>query len=214
MQYFDLKILSIFFTLLFATFSLQAIEYYCWKNNNDIRECGNYVPPEYSQKGFRHLINDGVWKDIPPALTAEEIAAQKLQEEEKQRLIDQAAEDQVLLGRFSSDLEIIDIRTSKVNEINKRIDLLQIKLDTDKTGLKDKEERYEQDKESTSSEENQLELKLSRIKDTKIRIKKQETILAEKIAERRQIINKYNIYLERYLNIKQRNNPEAISSEY
>ncbi len=32
----------------------------CWTNKDDIRECGNVVPPEYSQKGHEELSDQGI----------------------------------------------------------------------------------------------------------------------------------------------------------
>lgn len=96
------------------TLSSHAQGIKCWINANGDQECGNSVPEEYSQKGYRELNQKAIEVGkTPPAKTEAEIAelkrqeAQK-QEEERQRKIKEE-EDRKLLDLFSSE---DDIRTA------------------------------------------------------------------------------------------------------
>ena len=50
----------------------------CWTNSEGVRECGNVVPPEYSQKETRTYNEQGVNTGVKNrALTREELAVKR-----------------------------------------------------------------------------------------------------------------------------------------
>ena len=98
----------------------------CWTNKEGVRECGESVPPEYSQQGHEVISNQGtVVKETDRALTPEEIEAQKKQaaeEAEKKRAAEeQARQDQILLATFSSTDEIERQLTDQLAALTARI---------------------------------------------------------------------------------------------
>ena len=87
----------------------------CWTNDEGVKECGNVVPPEYSQKGHEELSEQGVTvKKTARAKTAEELAAEKAAKE-------QAARDQVLIDTFTTEDDLILTRDGKLQAIDTRI---------------------------------------------------------------------------------------------
>ena len=98
----------------------------CWTNNEGVKECGNVVPPEYSQKGHEELSDQGVTvKKTARAKTLEELDAEEeaeRQQAERERLAkEQAARDRVLLDTFTTEEDLILTRDGKLNAIDTRI---------------------------------------------------------------------------------------------
>lgn len=98
----------------------------CWTNNEGIKECGNVVPPEYSQQGHEEVSEQGVTvKKTERAKTLEELEAEEeaqRQQAERERLAkEQAAKDRVLLDTFTTEEDLILTRDGKLNAIDSRI---------------------------------------------------------------------------------------------
>jgi len=81
--------------------------YQCWTDENGNTACGDVVPPQHSQKGFKELNPQGALVDqVGRAKTPEEIATekraaqQKIKDEEEQK--EREGEEQKLLMQFSS----------------------------------------------------------------------------------------------------------------
>lgn len=114
--------------LTLGSVSVQAGKIKCWKNSDGIRECGNIVPPEYSQKGHDEINSQGIkTKHHERALNPEEIAERKRLDEEKkaeQRAIkEQERKDMVLLNTFANEDEIVMARNGKITSIRTEIRL-------------------------------------------------------------------------------------------
>lgn len=104
----------------------------CWTNSDGVRECGNAIPPEYSQKGSETLNDQGMVIDTQRrAKTKEELAEErrrkeaeaKRQAEEKRQREAQAAYDRVLLATFTSVQDIATARDRKLASIQGMMDL-------------------------------------------------------------------------------------------
>ena len=98
----------------------------CWTNSDGYKECGNVVPPEYSQQGHEELSDQGVTvKKTARAKTAEELAEEeeaKVQQAERERQAkEQAAKDRVLLDTFTTEEDLILTRDGKLLAIDTRI---------------------------------------------------------------------------------------------
>ena len=112
------------------TTTLAAIK--CWTNKDGVRECGNVVPPEYSQQETRTLNDRGITVDVKArAKTPEEIAAEKEKQaaeaaraaEEKRKNEEQAAYDQMLLATFTTEQDLIASRDRKLSAIDATIEI-------------------------------------------------------------------------------------------
>ena len=118
----------------------------CWTDKDGTRECGNVVPPEYSQQQTTTFNNQGVATGVEAAAkTPEEVekekaaqeAAAKRAAEEKQQQQRQAEYDHMLLATFTTDQDLIRSRDRKLSAIDATIEVtkaaitgLQKKLDT------------------------------------------------------------------------------------
>lgn len=110
----------------------------CWTNSDNIRECGNAVPPEYAQKKTETLNKRGMTTEVNErAKTPEEIAAEKVRLAEEQRLIDEEAQrekdrrtyDRVLLSTYLTESDIIRSRDRQTTSIDASIEVTTITID-------------------------------------------------------------------------------------
>lgn len=98
----------------------------CWTNSEGVKECGNVVPPEYSQKGHSEVSEQGITTGTTDrAKTTEELAAEKqaLVEQEARNKIaaKQAAYERVLLDTFTTEDDLLLARDGKLAAIDTRI---------------------------------------------------------------------------------------------
>lgn len=106
----------------------------CWTNKDGVRECGNAVPPEYSQQGHERLSDHGIKiEEKERALNDEELAEraeqERLKQEQEAALQQQAREDRILLQTFSSEQDIINSRDDKVAALEATIKLTESRID-------------------------------------------------------------------------------------
>ncbi len=98
----------------------------CWTNEDGVRECGNKIPPEYSQGASVKISRGGV-------IIGGEEAAKSLETIRKEKEASIKAEesrkaDQALLKTFSSTEDLILARNRKVEQIDKEIILLESRI--------------------------------------------------------------------------------------
>ena len=106
--------------------SAQAGKIVCWKNNEGIRECGNSVPPEFSQKSVERKSAMGVTLEkTDRAKTAEELEKRRAEAErlrvakaEQERIdTEPKRKDLVLLQTFTTEEDLKLARDGKVARI-------------------------------------------------------------------------------------------------
>ncbi len=98
----------------------------CWTNEDGVKECGNKIPPEYSQGASVKISRGGV-------VIGEEAAAKSLETIRKEKEASIKAEeslkaDQALLKTFSSTEDLILARDRKVDQIDQEIILLESRI--------------------------------------------------------------------------------------
>lgn len=205
MKKFCLKtlVLSSIFLIMGASLPVVAnSDYFCWNNDDDIRECGNYVPPQYSQKGFWKREKSGTWKFVKPAPTAEEIAEMERQKEQERQREEQRKKDEALLGLFSTEKDIENTRTGILNSIAAQIQPTEAILEGLKGNLEDLQESYERSKNNSAVSDSQLNAIQTNINGIKKRIKDTEGTLQDKLNEQIKTNLKYDAYLQRFLEIR------------
>jgi hypothetical protein len=114
----------------------------CWTNNEGVRECGNRVPPEYSQQGHQEISKSGMVVDEQSRVkTREELAEDAQQREllaEEQLVIaEKKRADNILLATYTNVIEIERARDERLKAIDASITLANkqsetIHLDLDK----------------------------------------------------------------------------------
>lgn len=116
----------------------------CWNNSEGVRECGQFVPPEYSQQRIEIINERGIVVDVKEAAKtreqlAEEARQKKLREAELKRQQEQAARDRILLNTFTTERDlrlsyagkieairgIISITTSNTETVQQNLTRLQ-----------------------------------------------------------------------------------------
>jgi len=118
----------------YLTIALIAITYTdisharikCWTNNEGVKECGDKVPPEYSQKGHQEISTQGVVVDEQErAKTEEELEEQRkldaIKAEQERIVAEKVKQDQILLRTFSGVDEIELTRDGKIAAIESSI---------------------------------------------------------------------------------------------
>ena len=102
----------------------------CWTNDDNVRECGNAVPPEYAQKAYREINKEGITVGTTErAKTKEELSKARqeaarlavVRAEETRKLREREAKDRVLLSTFTTEQELTIAHEGQVAAIDIRI---------------------------------------------------------------------------------------------
>jgi len=198
---------TLFSILLLMTMSSQAAQedYFCWNNEDGVRECGNHVPSAYSQKGFWKLDAGGTWIYVKPAKTKEEMAELERQQEEEEKRKEQDKKDRKLLDAFENEEEIEDARQAELNTIDGQIESIKTILEGLQGNLKTLEESFKFNKENELLDEHQTKAVTTDIESLKKRINDAEETLQSKRLERKTVEEKYDTFKQKYQEIKRRN---------
>ena len=132
----------------------------CWTNSDGVKECGDKVPPEYTQKGYQELSKGGIVTDETDKVkTKEELKKEKLEADaiarQKEKKENKKSLDKMLLETFNSIDEIELTKEEKLKALastikitRKRITKLQSQLDDIQNNNSiDDEENFEDDDE-------------------------------------------------------------------
>ena len=190
--------------ILLMAFPVQAKKdniLYCWLNDDEVRECGNYVSPLYSQKGFWKCRRGGECEYVNPAPTADELAAIKQEKEEERKHQEQQESDDALLGLFSRERDIENRRTALLSSIDGQIQPIQSILEGLRGNLEDLKESYNRSKDNQDVSESQVNTIRRNIDSVKKRIIDTEDTLRNKLDEKIEINIEYDTYLQRFLEI-------------
>lgn len=115
--------------------SSVAATYKCWTNDEGVRECGQTVPPEYSQQRIEVLNDRGIVIRVEePAKTPEQLEAEKRAEEqrklEEQRKAEQRRRDRVLLNTFTTERDLRLYYQDKITAIQSLINIIRSNKDS------------------------------------------------------------------------------------
>ena len=120
-----MKIFYIIFLNCFFIFSSHS-QIKCWRNSEGIKECGNKIPPEYSQKASTELNKSGVViNKLEAAKSIHVISEERRKTKELQKKI---KADMTLLKTFSTKTDLILARESKTQQIDKEIQLIKSRI--------------------------------------------------------------------------------------
>ncbi|MFP3874652.1 MAG: hypothetical protein ACLFQT_08605 [Thiohalophilus sp.] len=173
--------------------------YKCWTNEDGVRECGQNVPPEYSQQRIEILNQQGVVIDVEEAARTPEELEQEKRAAEQRKLEQEEAEekrrqDQVLLNTFASQHDLELYYEDKTAAIQNRIEI------TRASNERLQENLDEQQKQAANLErrgESLPEKLLNKMEQTKQQIANNEKFIAEKQQELEQLNAEYETKLER-----------------
>ena len=109
-------------TLFLITQPVIAAKFKCWTNSDGVKECGSYVPAEYSQKRIETRSDSGrvIEVDNRAKTQAELDEINRLTELKKiadEKAAVQKKKDDILLKTFTRERDINMLRDSKINVI-------------------------------------------------------------------------------------------------
>jgi len=196
--------LALFFILCLIAQPLYANKIRCWTNDEGVFECGNYIPQEYSQKGFSEYDESGrKIKDIKPAASPEEIAERERQQEQERQHQEQLKKDRAFLDIFPNERDIETARQAELRAIDSEIRSLEAIIEGLKRNVKAMENSYERSKALNASKR-QLTTIQGNIDSVKKRIKDTEDTLQQTQIKRDKTNQKYDGHIQRYRDIKRR----------
>jgi hypothetical protein len=108
----------------------SSAQFKCWTNKDGLKECGNAVPPEYSQQEHTAYSAQGLTvKHSGRAKSAEEFAEEQRQLDLKKEADRKRQEiektDKVLLATFSSEDDLLLARDGKLASVEGQIQLTE-----------------------------------------------------------------------------------------
>ena len=174
----------------------------CWTNSEGIKECGDKIPPEYTQQGYQELSKGGIVLEEKERIkTKEELEKAKKEaaiiarEEEKER--NKKARDRMLIETFASIEELETARDQKIEAVESTIKITQKRIIKLQYLLDDELNRNALDKQIDGEDKklNNTELLKEQISDNKKFIK-------NKIDEQRKIKKPYIEYISRFKELK------------
>ncbi|MDD9824492.1 MAG: hypothetical protein OXU43_04920 [Gammaproteobacteria bacterium] len=197
-------VLAILGSVLAADVATAAIK--CWTNREGVRECGNKVPPEYSQEGHDTLSRQGIVVDTKEkALSPEEVAKKQqleaLEEEKRRQREEQAQQDRILLDIYAEESDIIRARDDKISTLDATIQLSRGKIEKLKAQIADNEARI------ANFEERDAEPPVifqNNIAEFRGRVAREELFISAKLKERKALAEEYNEYLSRFRQLTQK----------
>ena len=202
-------------SVLIAQPVMASTKFKCWTNKEGVKECGTYVPPEYSQKRIETRDGSGRVTDVKArAKTKEELAEEARQAEIKKiedaKIAEQKKQDSILLKTFTRERDINMLRDSKINVIegiitvtkgnNKALNNKLIKLHKQAANI----ERVGKKPPETLLED---------IKAVEDRIKRNKVSIKEKHAEQDVIRQQFAKDMERFRFLKGGKNDNATQNK-
>lgn len=186
-----------------------AAKFKCWTNNDGVKECGSYVPPEYSQKRIETRGESGRVTEVKEraknkAELAEIDRLAKLKAIEDAKLAEQKKKDEILLKTFTRERDINMLMDSKVNVIEGIITVTK----SNNKALNKKLEKLQKKAANIERRGNKLPANLVEdIKTIETRISKNEKSIAVKREEQKEIKAKFAKDLERFHTLKGKKKP-------
>lgn len=179
----------------------------CWKNSEGVRECGETVPPEYSQQGHEEINKSGITVDKKDrAKTEDELAEEKrLAKEEKAKAKIQKEkdnQDRILLETFSNVDDIEMTRDGKIAAIENNIHLSNRRIGKIQEDL-DKRIAVAAEQERSGNEPSEELLK--DIESLQRQIKNNEEFIAQKRGEQEALRESYAKDIARFNELKKIN---------
>ncbi len=184
-----------------------AAKFKCWTNNEGVKECGSYVPAEYSQQRIETRGDSGRVLEVKErAKTEAELAETdrlaKLKEIKNAKIAAQKKKDDILLKTFTRERDINMLRDSKVNVIEGIITV----TNSNNKALKKKLEKLQ--KKAANVERRGKKPPANLLEDIIIienRISKNKKSNKAKREEQKTIRTKFAKDLQRFHNLKNKN---------
>lgn len=180
----------------------------CWTNKEGVRECGNVVPPEYAQQETRTVNERGITVEVKErAKTAEELEAERAAKEaeerrlaeEKKRQQEQASYDNMLLSTFTTEQELVASRDRATGAIDATIEITGATINA----LNHKQDDFKKRAAALERGGNPLPAELKEdMASLDKQIQEKKDYIEYKKQEKQQLLQKYDMDLKRYRELK------------
>lgn len=178
----------------------------CWTNKQGVRECGNAVPPEYSQQGHEEIQGFKV-KRTEGALSPEELEAKLRAEREKaerdalhrQKVRERLTQDRVLLNTFTTADELKLALDGKVAVIDSRIRLTSNRVTKLKANLLQLEEQAARQERSGKEVSDTLQEDIAKVQR---QIRENEGFIAAREQEKSVLLTEFEQNVKRFKALK------------
>ena len=174
----------------------------CWTNSEGIKECGDKIPPEYTQQGYQELSKGGIVLEEKERIkTKEELEKAKKEaaiiarEEEKEQK--KKANDKMLLETFASIKEIETARDEKIEAVESTIKITQKRIIKLQYLLDDELNQNSLDKQIDGEDK-----KFNNAESLKEQISDNKKFIKNKINEQGKIKKMYMEYIARFKKLK------------
>ena len=174
----------------------------CWTNSEGIKECGDKIPPEYTQQGYQELSKGGIVLEEKERIkTKEELEKAKKEaaiiarEEKKEQK--KKANDKMLLETFTSIKEIETTRDQKIEAVESTIKITQKRIIKLQYLLDDELNQNSLDKQIDGEDE-----KFNNAESLKEQISDNKKFIKNKIDEQEKIKKTYIEYISRFKKLR------------
>jgi hypothetical protein len=196
----NLIILLILSTLILASNANARMK--CWTNSDGVKECGDKVPPEYTQQGYQELGKGGIVREETNRVrTKEELQKEKVEADAKARkqkeIKSKRAHDKMLLETFTSIDEIEETRQQKIEAIDSTIKVVKKRIIKLQYSLDDELDENSIDKQIDGEEK-----KSNDSESLKKQISENKSYIKKKIDEKEEIKKTYLQYITRFRELK------------
>jgi len=196
----NLIILLILSTLILASNANARMK--CWTNSDGVKECGDKVPPEYTQQGYQELGKGGIVREETNRVrTKEELQKEKVEADAKARkqkeIKSKRAHDKMLLETFTGIDEIEETRQQKIEAIDSTIKVVKKRIIKLQYSLDDELDENSIDKQIDGEEK-----KSNNSESLKKQISENKSYIKKKIDEKEEIKKTYLQYITRFRELK------------
>ncbi|MBI1423556.1 MAG: hypothetical protein GC149_08840 [Gammaproteobacteria bacterium] len=176
----------------------------CWRNDLGIRECGNVVPPEYSQRRIEVLNDRGLVIDvIEPPKTKEQLEKEReqaqLHKAEEAARKEQERRDAILLNSYTTERDLIIARDTNIKAAQGQLDIAEGNLKLLQNSLADLENRAGNYERSGGKPPKKL---IDEIEKTKQQIADKEKVIEKRKEEKAVMEQRFNKDLARFRKLK------------
>lgn len=176
----------------------------CWKNDLGIRECGEIVPPEYSQRRIEVLNDRGlVIQIIEPPKTREQLEQEHEQEQlRKAREAakkEQERQDAILLNAYTTERDLIIARDTNIRAAQGQLDIAEGNLKMLQNSLADLQTHAGNYERSGNKPPKQL---ITEINQTKQQIADKQKVIEKKQEEKAAMEKRFDKDLARFRKLK------------
>ena len=190
---------------------VMAAKFKCWTNSDGVKECGTYVPAEYSQKRIETRGDSGRVVEVKERAKTEAELVEierltKLKEIEDAKIAEQKKKDDILLKTFTNERDINMLRDSKINVIE---GILTVTNSNNKALTKKLEKLQKRAANAERRGKKPPQRILDDIKAIENRLKKNMNSIKTKREEQKVIRAKFAKDLKRFHTLKNKKNSAA-----